>query len=171
MASSGPSPSRRLCSPTSAAALPDRCHVPTFQRSSVRGGARRGCGKVSVSDLVTITGIAAGGDGVGRLADGRAVFVPRTAPGDRITLKDGSLKLLRNFGRAALGEVAGAGLRRVPAPAYVIRRAARREASDRGRRTAPHRQTRRGGPRDRRGGRGMALSREDLHGGESGNRG
>lgn len=69
-----------------------------------------------MSDVVTITGIAAGGDGVGRLADGRAVFVPRTAPGDRIKLKDGSLKLSRNFGRAVLGEVAGAGPARV-APA------------------------------------------------------
>ncbi len=66
-----------------------------------------------MSDLVTITGIAAGGDGVGRLADGRAVFVPRTAPGDRIRLKDGTLKLLRTFGRAAVGEVAGAGPGRV----------------------------------------------------------
>ena len=73
-----------------------------------------------MSDLVTITGIAAGGDGVGRLSDGRAVFVPRTAPGDRITLKDGSLKLSRNFGRAAVGEVAGAGPGRVapPCPHY-----------------------------------------------------
>jgi len=69
-----------------------------------------------VSDLVTITGIAAGGDGVGRLADGRAVFVPRTAPGDRIRLKDGSLKLQRNYGRAAVGEVAGPGPGRVVAP-------------------------------------------------------
>ena len=59
-----------------------------------------------MSDLVTITGIAAGGDGVGRLSDGRAVFVPRTAPGDRIKLKDGSLKLSRNFGRAALAILA-----------------------------------------------------------------
>ena len=66
-----------------------------------------------MSDLVTITGIAAGGDGVGRLSDGRAVFVPRTAPGDRIKLKDGSLKLSRTFGRAAVGEVAGAGPGRV----------------------------------------------------------
>ena len=31
---------------------------------------------------VTIRSIAAGGDGVGTLEDGRAVFVPRTAPGD-----------------------------------------------------------------------------------------
>ena len=74
-----------------------------------------------MNDVVTITGIAAGGDGVGRLADGRAVFVPRTAPGDRITIKDGSLKLSRNFGRAALGEVAGAGPGRVapPCPHYT----------------------------------------------------
>ena len=74
-----------------------------------------------MSDLVTITGIAAGGDGVGRLSDGRAVFVPRTAPGDRIKLKDGSLKLSRNFGRAAVGEVAGAGPGRVapPCPHYT----------------------------------------------------
>ena len=74
-----------------------------------------------MNDLVTITGIAAGGDGVGRLADGRAVFVPRTAPGDRIKIKDGSLKLLRSFGRAAVGEVAGPGPGRVtpPCPHYT----------------------------------------------------
>jgi 23S rRNA (uracil1939-C5)-methyltransferase len=33
---------------------------------------------------VTIDAIAAGGDGVGRLDDGRVIFVPRTAPGDRL---------------------------------------------------------------------------------------
>jgi tRNA/tmRNA/rRNA uracil-C5-methylase (TrmA/RlmC/RlmD family) len=33
---------------------------------------------------LTITGIAAGGAGVGRLADGRVAFVQRTAPGDSI---------------------------------------------------------------------------------------
>lgn len=32
----------------------------------------------------TITSLGAGGDGVGRLDDGRVVFVPRTAPGDRV---------------------------------------------------------------------------------------
>ncbi|PYP72923.1 MAG: hypothetical protein DMD41_07425 [Gemmatimonadetes bacterium] len=42
-----------------------------------------------MSDTVTITGIAAGGDGVGRLADGRAVFVPRTVPGERVRLRTG----------------------------------------------------------------------------------
>ncbi len=41
---------------------------------------------------VGIDAIAAGGDGVGRLDDGRVVFVPRTAPGDRVrvrTVRDG----------------------------------------------------------------------------------
>lgn len=37
--------------------------------------------------LVEITGIAAGGDGVGHLADGRVVFVPRSAPGDLATVE------------------------------------------------------------------------------------
>jgi 23S rRNA (uracil1939-C5)-methyltransferase len=74
-----------------------------------------------VSDIVTITGIAVGGDGVGRLADGRVVFVPRTAPGDRIRLREGSLQRHRNFARALLGEVVEAGPGRVapPCPHYV----------------------------------------------------
>ena len=36
--------------------------------------------------VVTIERIAAGGDGVGRWPDGRVVFVPRTAPGDRVAV-------------------------------------------------------------------------------------
>jgi 23S rRNA (uracil1939-C5)-methyltransferase len=74
-----------------------------------------------VSDLVTINGIAVGGDGVGRMSDGRVVFVPRTAPGDRIRLRDGSLKLHRNFARAEPGEIVESGPGRVapPCPHYV----------------------------------------------------
>ena len=37
--------------------------------------------------IVTIDRIAAGGDGVARLEDGMAVFVPRTAPGDRVDIE------------------------------------------------------------------------------------
>jgi 23S rRNA (uracil1939-C5)-methyltransferase len=37
---------------------------------------------------VTIERLAAGGAGVGHLADGLTVFVPRTAPGDRVRLDD-----------------------------------------------------------------------------------
>ena len=74
-----------------------------------------------MSDLVAITAIAAGGDGVGRLADGRAVFVPRTAPGERVRLRDG-VKLHKNFARGELAEVSGpaAGVRvTAPCPHYT----------------------------------------------------
>jgi len=74
-----------------------------------------------VSDIVTITGIAVGGDGVGRLSDGRVVFVPRTAPGDRIRLREGSLQRHRNFARGELGEIVEASPHRVtpPCPHYT----------------------------------------------------
>jgi tRNA/tmRNA/rRNA uracil-C5-methylase (TrmA/RlmC/RlmD family) len=36
---------------------------------------------------VTVRGIAAGGSGVADLPDGRVVFVPRTAPGDRASIR------------------------------------------------------------------------------------
>ena len=74
-----------------------------------------------MSDVVTITGIAVGGDGVGRLSDGRVVFVPRTVPGDRIRLREDSLQRHRNFSRAEVGEIVEAGPGRVapPCPHYV----------------------------------------------------
>src|SRR3989442_1077421 len=46
--------------------------------------------------VVAIPAIAAGGEGVGRRAEGRAVFVARTAPGERIRLREG-VKLLCSF--------------------------------------------------------------------------
>ena len=74
-----------------------------------------------MNELVTITGIAVGGDGVARLNDGRAVFIPRAGPGDRIRLRAGSLEKHRNFARAELGEIVEAGPGRVapPCPHYV----------------------------------------------------
>ena len=74
-----------------------------------------------MTDIVTISGIAVGGDGVGRLSDGRVVFVPRTAPADRIRPRAGSLERHRNFARALLGEIVEAGPARVtpPCPHYV----------------------------------------------------
>lgn len=73
-----------------------------------------------MSDVVAITAIAAGGDGVGRLADGRAVFVPRTAPGERVRLRAG-VRLHKSFARAHLAEiVAPAGARVTPpCPHYL----------------------------------------------------
>lgn len=52
-------------------------------------------------DPVRITGITSSGEGVGRLADGRAVFIPRTAPGDLVQPDD--LQLHARFARARLG--------------------------------------------------------------------
>jgi 23S rRNA (uracil1939-C5)-methyltransferase len=52
---------------------------------------------------VRILRLAAGGDGVGRLADGRAVFVPRTAPGDLAELTE--VREHRRFARARLARL------------------------------------------------------------------
>ena len=68
-----------------------------------------------MSEVVTISGLAAGGDGVGHLADGRAVFVPRTVPGDSVALRTG-VKLHRSFARGEVGEILRPGPARV-APA------------------------------------------------------
>ena len=64
-----------------------------------------------MSEVVTITSIAGGGDGVGRLGDGRAIFVPRTAPGEQVRL--GSVERRKNFARGAVGEIVTAGPARV----------------------------------------------------------
>ena len=63
------------------------------------GAAPRGFVR-QVGERVRIDRIAAGGDGVGRLADGRAVFVPRTAPGDEV-----DIALTRTAARFARGRV------------------------------------------------------------------
>src|SRR3989440_7135799 len=75
---------------------------------------------MSERDIVAITSIAAGGDGVGRLGDGRAGFVPRTVPGERVRLRDG-VKLHKSFARAELAEVVAPAGARVtpPCPHYV----------------------------------------------------
>jgi 23S rRNA (uracil1939-C5)-methyltransferase len=58
-----------------------------------------------------IDALSAGGDGVGRLADGRVVFVPLTAPGDRVRARLASLR--PRFARAELEEVLEPGPSRV----------------------------------------------------------
>jgi 23S rRNA (uracil1939-C5)-methyltransferase len=52
---------------------------------------------------VRILRLAIGGDGVGKLDDGRAVFVPRTAAGDLVELTD--LQLRKRFARARPGRL------------------------------------------------------------------
>jgi 23S rRNA (uracil1939-C5)-methyltransferase len=53
-----------------------------------------------VTPAVRILRLAAGGDGVGKLPDGRTVFVPRTAPGDLVELAQ--LSEHKRFARARL---------------------------------------------------------------------
>jgi 23S rRNA (uracil1939-C5)-methyltransferase len=67
-----------------------------------------------VSELVTIRAIAAGGDGVGTLADGCTVFVPRSAPGDVVELAD--IRKSRRLARARIGRLVE------PSPARVAPR-------------------------------------------------
>ncbi len=68
---------------------------------------------------VRIVRLAAGGDGVGKLDDGRTVFVPRTAPGDLIELA--SVREHRRFARARPGRLLEPGPDRVEprCPHYV----------------------------------------------------
>jgi 23S rRNA (uracil1939-C5)-methyltransferase len=80
---------------------------------------RKAGARATGPELVQITGIAAGGAGVGRLKDGRAVFVQRTAPGD-----EAYVEVIENkpkFARAALLKVekAGHGRRKAPCPHYT----------------------------------------------------
>lgn len=69
--------------------------------------------------MVRILNIAAGGDGVGKLEDGRTVFVPRTAPGDLIEVE--RLRQSKRFARARLTRVVEPGPNRVlpPCPHYT----------------------------------------------------
>jgi 23S rRNA (uracil1939-C5)-methyltransferase len=52
---------------------------------------------------IRILRLAAGGDGVGKLDDGRTVFVPRTAPGDLV--EPAGLQAHKRFARARLGRL------------------------------------------------------------------
>src|SRR5438105_9265396 len=71
---------------------------------------------------VPIETIAAGGDGVGHLPDGRAVFVPRTAPGDTTAIELTEEK--GRYARARVLEISTASALRVApeCPHYVVDR-------------------------------------------------
>jgi 23S rRNA (uracil1939-C5)-methyltransferase len=63
---------------------------------------------------VAVSGVAAGGEGVGRLADGRAVFVRGALPGERVRLTVSEEK--SRFARAEILEVLEASPERVAPP-------------------------------------------------------
>lgn len=69
---------------------------------------------------VRILRLAIGGDGVGKLDDGRTVFVPRTAPGDLVELT--GLRSYKRFARARLGRLLEPSPQRVEprCPHYVV---------------------------------------------------
>ncbi|MEP6572651.1 MAG: TRAM domain-containing protein [Gemmatimonadota bacterium] len=65
------------------------------------------------AEAVRILRLAAGGDGVGKLADGRTVFIPRTAPGDLVEIA--RMRSHRRFARARIGQLLESGPDRVAA--------------------------------------------------------
>ena len=64
---------------------------------------RRPAAPAGPDEVVRIERIAAGGDGIGHLQDGRAVFVPRSAPGDEVELT--KVARQRSFARAEIGRL------------------------------------------------------------------
>ncbi len=70
-------------------------------------------------NAVRILRLAAGGDGVSRLDDGRTLFVPRTAPGDLV--QPCRLRTHRRFARARMGRLVEPGPDRVTprCPHYI----------------------------------------------------
>lgn len=68
---------------------------------------------------VRVLRIAAGGDGVGRMEDGRTVFMPRTAPGDLVELT--GIRTHKRFARARVARVLepGPGRAEPRCPHYV----------------------------------------------------
>src|SRR5437763_15710604 len=70
------------------------------------------------AENIAVTGVAAGGEGVGRLADGRAVFVRGALPGERVRLRVTEER--NRFARGEIVEVLeAAGERRAPPCALV----------------------------------------------------
>lgn len=69
-------------------------------------------------EVLTIEAIVAGGDGLARAADGRVVFVPRTAPGERVEVEYSEEH--RQWARGRLSRIIepGPGRREPPCPHY-----------------------------------------------------
>src|SRR5438093_626357 len=97
-------------------------------------------------------------DPVARGCEAAQELRPRGAGGDR--------RARRGPRYRSVPPLRAGSLRRLPAAARHLRSATRCQAGDRGGGVAADRQARRRRPRDRRGGRGVAVSREDKPGGE-----
>ncbi|HEY2806232.1 MAG TPA: methyltransferase [Gemmatimonadales bacterium] len=64
-----------------------------------------------MSDVVEVESLAAGGAGIAHLPDGMIVFVPRTAPGDRVTL--GEVRRHKRHAEARAAEIVAPGPGRI----------------------------------------------------------
>jgi 23S rRNA (uracil1939-C5)-methyltransferase len=73
----------------------------------------------STHEVLTIEAIVAGGDGLARAADGRVVFVPRTAPGERVEVE--YTQEHRQWARGRLSRILepAPGRREPPCPHYA----------------------------------------------------
>ncbi|HEU4828736.1 MAG TPA: methyltransferase [Gemmatimonadales bacterium] len=70
--------------------------------------------------MTRILRLAAGGDGIGQLADGRTVFVPRAAPGDEVEFA--RMREHKRYARARIGRLVHASpLRAEPACPHYVR--------------------------------------------------
>ena len=71
-----------------------------------------------MSDILEVTALAAGGDGVAR-DEGRVTFIPRSAVGDRVRVR--LVESKKSFARGALKtlEREGPGRRVAPCPHYA----------------------------------------------------
>ncbi|MGH7592984.1 MAG: class I SAM-dependent RNA methyltransferase [Gemmatimonadales bacterium] len=76
----------------------------------------------AVATPVTVRAIAAGGDGVATLPDGRTVFIPRAAPEDQVRLRN--VRMHSRYARADIAELVRAGPGRITpsCPHYVDNR-------------------------------------------------
>ncbi len=86
-------------------AMPNR--LPRFGAGGHAGRPGPGAAPAAAAPAelreLTIDSLAAGGDGVGRGADGKVMFVPRTAPGDRVRVA--VVQETASFARGELREV------------------------------------------------------------------
>jgi 23S rRNA (uracil1939-C5)-methyltransferase len=71
-------------------------------------------------EILVVTALAAGGDGVARDGNGRVVFVPRTAPGDRVRVR--VIEAKKAFARGEVVELVEAGAARVTPPCDAFAR-------------------------------------------------
>lgn len=76
-------------------------------------------GSGAAGPVLTVDSIAGGGDGVARDADGRVVFVSRTAPGDRVRVE--VVEERSSYARARVEKLVSAGPTRTTAPCPYYR--------------------------------------------------